>query len=57
MKCFFAENIIINMNTICALDIKNGIVTMIGGHTVTLTIRETKNLVDVLTEVHRNECI
>lgn len=53
MRLFFTEHTIINLNSICSVDIKNNIVnTVDGNHTVMLSLQETKNLVSALREIH-----
>lgn len=56
MKFFFAQERIINMESITSVDSRRGVVWTVDGNTVSLANDELRNLVAILKEIHRQSC-
>ncbi len=56
MKFFFTENNIINIAAITSMNIQRGVINMTDGSKISLSHKENKDLVSILTELHRQEC-
>lgn len=56
MKIFTTETEIVVLHNISAIDLKRGVVYMVDGHNVKLSLVELNNLCEVLKELHRQSC-
>lgn len=56
MRIFTTENDIIVLHNISAIDRRRGVIYMVDGHNVKLSLEDNNNLCEVLKELHRQTC-
>jgi hypothetical protein len=56
MRLFFTQTSVINLHNIASINFETGVVFMVSGNTISLSIRETQDIRDVIEEIHRQSC-
>lgn len=56
MRLFFTETHIINMDNVSSVNLDRGVVNMVNGNEIPLTIRETRDIKAVMKQLHKVWC-
>lgn len=56
MKLFFTDTHIINLDNVTSVNIDRGIVNVVSGNEIRLTISQTRDIMSVMKELHCQRC-